>query len=60
MADLDRLEAFLAAAHVDAAVFRLLPDYRAMVLAVDGLLPAPSDQVGEGCYVARRRPDCLG
>ncbi|WP_029117424.1 B3/4 domain-containing protein [Mycobacterium sp. URHB0044] len=33
----------LADAHVDAAVFALRPDYRALLLAVDGLVPAPSD-----------------
>jgi DNA/RNA-binding domain of Phe-tRNA-synthetase-like protein len=33
----------LADAHVDAAVFALQPDYRALLLAVDGLVPAPSD-----------------
>jgi DNA/RNA-binding domain of Phe-tRNA-synthetase-like protein len=38
------LEEFLAAAHVDAAVFALRPDYRALLLTVDGLVPGPSDQ----------------
>ena len=37
------LQEFLAGAHVDAAVFQLRPDYRAMLLAVDGLVPGPSD-----------------
>ena len=32
---------FLAGAGVDAAVFALRPDYRAMLLAVDGLVPGP-------------------
>ena len=31
------------AAQVDAAVFALRPDYRALLLAVDGLVPGPSD-----------------
>jgi DNA/RNA-binding domain of Phe-tRNA-synthetase-like protein len=43
MADRGRLEEFLAAAQVDDAVFALRPDYRAMLLAVDGLVPAASD-----------------
>jgi len=38
------LEEFLAGAHVDAAVFALRPDYRALLVAVDGIVPGPSDQ----------------
>ena len=38
---------FLAGASVDAAVFALRPDYRAMLLAVDGLVPGPSDDATE-------------
>lgn len=37
------LQEFLDGAHVDAAVFALRPDYRAALLAVDGLVPGPSD-----------------
>jgi len=44
MSDTGMLEEFLAGARVDAAVFALRPDYRAMLLAVDGLVPGPSDQ----------------
>src|SRR5271166_1499971 len=44
MTDVDTLDGFLAGAHVDAAVFALRPDYRAILLAVDGLVPGPSDQ----------------
>jgi hypothetical protein len=40
MTDVDMLKGFLAG----AAVFALRPDYRAMLLAVDGLVPGPSDQ----------------
>ena len=47
MADLGMLEAFLTGAEVDAAVFALLPDYRAMLLAVDGLVPGPSDSASD-------------
>ncbi len=35
MPDLGRLQEFLAGGHVDAAVFGLRPDYRAMLLAAD-------------------------
>jgi DNA/RNA-binding domain of Phe-tRNA-synthetase-like protein len=47
MPDLILLQDFLAGAHVDAAVFALRPDYRALLLAVDGLVPGPSDQASE-------------
>lgn len=41
------LQTFLADASVDAAVFDLRPDYRALLLAVDGLEPGPSDESSE-------------
>jgi len=44
MSDAGMLEDFLACACVDAAVFALRPDYRVLLLAVDGLVPSPSDQ----------------
>lgn len=44
MADVDVLGTFLAAAHVDACVFALRPDYRAFLLAVDGIVSGPSDE----------------
>jgi len=44
MSDAGMLEEFLAGAHVDAAVFALRPDYRALLVAVDGIIPGPSDQ----------------
>lgn len=47
MPELSLFEEFLAAGRVDAAVFELRPDYRAMLLAVDGLVPGPSDQGSE-------------
>ena len=47
MPDLAELEGFLGRAHVDEAVFALRPDYRALLLAVDGLVPGPSDPAGE-------------
>jgi hypothetical protein len=44
MRDLETLQEFLNGAGVDAAVFSLPPDYRAVLLAVDGLISGPSDQ----------------
>jgi DNA/RNA-binding domain of Phe-tRNA-synthetase-like protein len=42
--DAGMLEEFLAGAWVDAEVFALRPDYRALLLAVDGIVPSPGDQ----------------
>jgi DNA/RNA-binding domain of Phe-tRNA-synthetase-like protein len=47
MSDAGRLEEFLAGACVDAAVFALRPDYRVLLLAVDGLVPGPGDQASD-------------
>ena len=44
MSDAGMLQDFLAGACVDAAVFALRPDYRALLLAVAGLVPGPGDQ----------------
>jgi DNA/RNA-binding domain of Phe-tRNA-synthetase-like protein len=44
MSDAGMLQEFLAAACVDAAVFALRPDYRALLLAVDGLVPGQGNQ----------------
>jgi DNA/RNA-binding domain of Phe-tRNA-synthetase-like protein len=44
MSDAGMLEEFLAGAYVDAAVFALRPDYHALLLAVDGIVPGQSDQ----------------
>lgn len=48
----DALEQFLAGAVVDDAVFALRPDYRALLLAVDGVVPGPSDDVSEALLLA--------
>src|SRR5690349_5548881 len=45
MGEVATLDEFLAGGQVEAAVFALRPDYRAVLLAVDGLQPGPSDQV---------------
>lgn len=47
MHDVKVLQEFLAGAWVDPAVFSLRPDYRAVLLAVDGLVPGASDEAGE-------------
>ena len=47
MPDVGVLQEFLAGGRVDAAVFALRPDYRAMLLAVDGIVPGPSDQASD-------------
>jgi len=41
------LQKFLASGRVDAAVFALRPDYRVMLMAVDGVVPGPSDPSSE-------------
>ncbi|HYP44746.1 MAG TPA: phenylalanine--tRNA ligase beta subunit-related protein [Propionibacteriaceae bacterium] len=47
MPELAVLETFLAGARVEEEVFVLRPDYRALVLAVDGLVPGPSDEASD-------------
>lgn len=44
MAEGGRLETFLAGCRVDPAVFALRPDYRALLVAVDGLVGGPTDE----------------
>jgi DNA/RNA-binding domain of Phe-tRNA-synthetase-like protein len=44
MSDTGMLEEFLAGACVEAEVFELRPDYRVLLLAVDGIVPGPGDQ----------------
>jgi len=46
------IEAFLAGGHVDAAVFALRPDYRAMLLAIEGLHPHQGDRESEALLQA--------
>jgi len=47
VAERHALEAFLAGAQVETAVFDLRPDYRALLLVAEGLVPGPSDGAGE-------------
>lgn len=52
MPDPGTLKEFLAGGYVDDAVFALRPDYRVMLLAVDGLVPGPSDQTSDALFQA--------
>lgn len=45
-------EAFLAGASVHPSVFELRPDYRAVLLTVEGIVPGPSDQTSEALLQA--------
>jgi DNA/RNA-binding domain of Phe-tRNA-synthetase-like protein len=47
MTDPGTVQEFLDAARVDPAVFSLRPDYRAALLAVDGLVPGGSDAASD-------------
>ena len=47
MGEVGRLVEFLAGGVVEANVFGLRPDYRAMLVAVDGLVPGPSDDASD-------------
>lgn len=44
MSDTGTLETFLQGGHVADDVFALRPDYRVMLLAVEGIVPGPSDE----------------
>lgn len=46
------IQAFLDGARVDAEVFALRPDYHALLIAVDGIVPGPSDDASEALLVA--------
>jgi DNA/RNA-binding domain of Phe-tRNA-synthetase-like protein len=50
--DVAMLEEFLAGGQVGAAVFALRPDYRAMLLAADGIVPGPGDQESDALLQA--------
>lgn len=42
-----QVDQWLASAYVDPSVFALRPDYRALLILADGLVPGPSDGVTE-------------
>ena len=50
--DGESLESVLADARVDAAVTALRPDYRVLLVAVDGLVPGPSDAGSDALLAA--------
>jgi DNA/RNA-binding domain of Phe-tRNA-synthetase-like protein len=52
MGEVGRLDEFLAGAFVEADVFGLRPDYRAMLVAVDGLVPGPRDDASDALIQA--------
>src|SRR5215471_7176012 len=52
MSDAGMLEDFLTGACVDAAVFALRPDYRVLLLAVDGLVPGLGDRASDALLLA--------
>ena len=52
MPEPDMLQEFLAGGSVDPAVFALRPDYRVLLLTVDGIVPGPSDQSSDALLQA--------
>jgi DNA/RNA-binding domain of Phe-tRNA-synthetase-like protein len=52
MRDETELQGILAGATIDPAVLQLRPDYRALLLAVDGIEPGASDAASEAMLVA--------
>jgi DNA/RNA-binding domain of Phe-tRNA-synthetase-like protein len=52
VAEIGLLEGFLVGASVDDAVLALRPDYRVLLLAVNGLVTGPSDQVSDALLQA--------
>jgi DNA/RNA-binding domain of Phe-tRNA-synthetase-like protein len=58
MSDAGIPEEFLAGACVDAEVFALRPDYRVLLLAVDGLVPGPGDQASDALLQAAEAAAC--
>ena len=51
MSEPNVLKAFLDRATVDPGVLALRPDYRALLLAVEGIVPGPSDAASEALLV---------
>jgi DNA/RNA-binding domain of Phe-tRNA-synthetase-like protein len=52
MSEAATLDEFLAGARVDDDVFALRPDYRALLLAVDGIAAGPSDETTDALLTA--------
>lgn len=61
MPELPELDGFLIEAEIDSAVWQLRPDYRALLLVADGLMPGPSDENTEAllCYAEGRAREAL-
>ncbi|MFP3578938.1 phenylalanine--tRNA ligase beta subunit-related protein [Arthrobacter sp. fls2-241-R2A-200] len=47
MSEPGQLQKLVDAGHVDPSIFELRPDYRAVLLAVDGLIPGASNEASE-------------
>jgi DNA/RNA-binding domain of Phe-tRNA-synthetase-like protein len=47
VSEVGTLDEFLAGASVEADVYRLRPDYRAVLVAADGMVPSPSDDASD-------------
>ena len=47
MATTEHLQRFLESAEVSAEVFKLCPNYRALLLIIDGIVPGPGDAISE-------------
>lgn len=47
MSETTQLQELVATSYIDPAIFDLRPDYRAVLLAVDGLVPGASDDTSE-------------
>ena len=56
MPDVDPCRPSSTGARVDSAMFALRPDYRALLVAVDGIVPGPSDSTSEDADCRRPRP----
>jgi len=52
MAELQRLSSFVHAVAIDPSISTLRPDYRALIIAISGLTPTPSDASSEGMLQA--------
>ena len=55
MADIAGLQAYLDSASVAPEIFELRPDYRAVLLAVSGIQPGPSNEVSEALLQGAER-----
>lgn len=52
MRSTEELQNFIESAWIDESIFELRPDYRAVLIAIDGLIPGPSDDLSEQILVA--------